>query len=98
MAVEAIITMFARGEVFAGARAGEYEWMATKSVKCLLVLGKALFLAPVGVEVGSVPWAIGNGDPQPVDDPKNVFEVDFAKARAVEVINAEQDTALVSDQ
>jgi hypothetical protein len=70
----------------------------TEAIECVLVLRQAVLLAPVGVEVVSVPGAFGDGDSKPIDYPEDVFEVGFAEAGTVEVINAEQDVAFISRQ
>jgi hypothetical protein len=62
------------------------------------VFGQAAGLGPAGVKIFGVGWAVGEGDAEAVDDAEDVFEVVFAEAGAVEVIDAKQEATVGASQ
>jgi hypothetical protein len=63
--------------------------MISEAIKCVPILGQAMLLAPIGVEVCRISRAFPHLDSQPVNNPENIFQVRLAETSAVEVIDAE---------
>lgn len=93
--------MIAPVQFLAGAGAGEEAAVVNIFLELfegVEVFGQATGLSPAGVEIFGVGWAVGKGDAETIDDAEDVFEIVFAEAGAVEVVDAKQEATVGASQ